>query len=144
MDVTAAPFGNQKRTPPGRGDVTLPPHTDAGIYFIGIIRTPWQIRRECPKRGNPDGPLCVSPDAEVFLGHRKSVAWTSSAGESFGRGPPRVAGLTLLETAMQQRLAPADLANSAASPLPTPFWQPKTVQNSADERLGELTPTSLT
>ncbi|HWE72424.1 MAG TPA: SAM-dependent methyltransferase [Stellaceae bacterium] len=37
---------------------TLPPATDAGIYFIGLIRTPWHSRAECPKRGTLDGPVC--------------------------------------------------------------------------------------
>jgi tRNA (adenine37-N6)-methyltransferase len=38
--------------------VELPPQTDAGIFFIGTIRTPWHSRRECPKRGSLDGPVC--------------------------------------------------------------------------------------
>ena len=43
----------------GEVAVELPPQTDAGVYFIGTIRTPWQTRRECPKRGSPDGPVCT-------------------------------------------------------------------------------------
>ena len=43
---------------PGEVTVALPPHTDAGVYFIGTIRTPWHTRGECPKRGSPDGPVC--------------------------------------------------------------------------------------
>jgi len=42
----------------GEVTVALPPQTDAGVYFIGTIRTPWRSRRECPKRGSPDGPVC--------------------------------------------------------------------------------------
>jgi tRNA (adenine37-N6)-methyltransferase len=38
--------------------VALPPQTDAGVYFIGVIRTPWKTRAECPKRGSTDGPTC--------------------------------------------------------------------------------------
>jgi tRNA (adenine37-N6)-methyltransferase len=38
--------------------VALPPRTDAGVYFIGTIHTPWQKRSECPKRGSLDGPVC--------------------------------------------------------------------------------------
>jgi tRNA-Thr(GGU) m(6)t(6)A37 methyltransferase TsaA len=38
--------------------VALPSSTDAGVYFIGTIRTPWRVREECPKRGEPDGPVC--------------------------------------------------------------------------------------
>jgi tRNA-Thr(GGU) m(6)t(6)A37 methyltransferase TsaA len=37
---------------------TLPDTPDAGVYFIGTIRTPWHSRAECPKRGTLDGPIC--------------------------------------------------------------------------------------
>jgi tRNA-Thr(GGU) m(6)t(6)A37 methyltransferase TsaA len=42
------------------GEVTaaLPSQQDAGLYFIGTIRTPWLSRRDCPKRGSFDGPVC--------------------------------------------------------------------------------------
>lgn len=43
---------------PGEVAVELPPAMDAGLYFIGRIRTPWQRRADCPRRGAPDGPVC--------------------------------------------------------------------------------------
>lgn len=43
---------------PGEVTATLPDHPDAGIYFIGRIRTPWLTRESCPKRGEATGPLC--------------------------------------------------------------------------------------
>jgi tRNA-Thr(GGU) m(6)t(6)A37 methyltransferase TsaA len=43
----------------GEVAVALPPGTDAGVYFIGTIHTPWRIRGECPKRGSLDGPVCT-------------------------------------------------------------------------------------
>jgi tRNA-Thr(GGU) m(6)t(6)A37 methyltransferase TsaA len=43
---------------PGEVAVALPPQADAGVFFIGVIRTPWRSRAECPKRGGPDGPVC--------------------------------------------------------------------------------------
>jgi len=43
---------------PGEVAVPLPGAVDAGVYFIGVIRTPWKTREECPKRGGPDGPIC--------------------------------------------------------------------------------------
>jgi len=43
----------------GEVAVELPAQTDAGLYFIGVIRTPWHTRQECPKRGSPDGPVCT-------------------------------------------------------------------------------------
>ncbi|HEY2621245.1 MAG TPA: SAM-dependent methyltransferase [Acetobacteraceae bacterium] len=49
---------NQSVLRPGEVAVALPAETDAGVYFLGTIRTPWRTREECPKRGEPDGPVC--------------------------------------------------------------------------------------
>src|ERR1700760_1271780 len=43
----------------GEVAAALPAHPDAGVYFIGTIRTPWHQREDCPKRGNLDGPICT-------------------------------------------------------------------------------------
>jgi tRNA-Thr(GGU) m(6)t(6)A37 methyltransferase TsaA len=43
---------------PGEVAVTAPPPTDAGLVFIGRIRTPWTDRMECPRQGRLDGPTC--------------------------------------------------------------------------------------
>src|SRR5262245_66502461 len=34
---------------PGEVTVPLPAATDAGLYFVGRIRTPWTARKDCPK-----------------------------------------------------------------------------------------------
>jgi tRNA (adenine37-N6)-methyltransferase len=31
---------------------------DAALVFIGVIRTPWATRAECPRYGSPNGPMC--------------------------------------------------------------------------------------
>jgi tRNA-Thr(GGU) m(6)t(6)A37 methyltransferase TsaA len=38
--------------------VELPAPNDAGLIFIGRIRTPWANRLECPRQGRGDGPIC--------------------------------------------------------------------------------------
>ena len=43
---------------PGELSVDLPARTDAEVYFIGRIRTPWSDRLECPRQGRADGPTC--------------------------------------------------------------------------------------
>ena len=45
---------------PGEVAVPLPQHPDAGLYFIGRIRTPWTRREDCPK--NP-----AEADAECTI-----------------------------------------------------------------------------
>lgn len=38
--------------------VSLPASHDAGLYYIGRIRTPWTSRLEAPRQGRQDGPIC--------------------------------------------------------------------------------------
>jgi len=42
----------------GEVAVDFPAATDAGLVFIGTIRTPWTSRMETPRQGRPDGPPC--------------------------------------------------------------------------------------
>jgi tRNA-Thr(GGU) m(6)t(6)A37 methyltransferase TsaA len=44
---------------PGEQAVELPATTDAGVYFIGRIRTPWTDRRDCPKNGRESQAICT-------------------------------------------------------------------------------------
>ena len=60
----------------GEVSVQLPAGFDAGLYFIGRIRTPWRERRECPRQGDSTaGPLCR---IELF------APWTTAL-EGIGR-----------------------------------------------------------
>jgi tRNA-Thr(GGU) m(6)t(6)A37 methyltransferase TsaA len=43
---------------PGELAVPLPDRTDARLIFIGRIHTPFPTRRDCPRQGTPDGPVC--------------------------------------------------------------------------------------
>lgn len=45
-------------TRPGEIEADLPVRADAALTFIGRIRTPFPTRAECPRRGQPDGPIC--------------------------------------------------------------------------------------
>ena len=44
---------------PGEIAVTLPDKFDAGVYFIGRIRTPWTKRDECPKNARGSDAVCT-------------------------------------------------------------------------------------
>jgi len=55
----------------GEVAIELPAATDAGVYFIGTIHTPWRVRSACPKRGSPDGPIC-----SIVVGSRWRAALT--------------------------------------------------------------------
>jgi tRNA-Thr(GGU) m(6)t(6)A37 methyltransferase TsaA len=43
----------------GEVAVTLPDQTDAALYFIGRIRTPWQRRDQCPKNPRESDAVCT-------------------------------------------------------------------------------------
>jgi tRNA-Thr(GGU) m(6)t(6)A37 methyltransferase TsaA len=43
---------------PGERSVVLEPPADAAVRFIGVIRTPWTDRKDCPRQGRVDGPDC--------------------------------------------------------------------------------------
>ena len=49
------PFGIRE----GEIAASLPGTTDAGLYFIGRIRTPWQRREDCPKNARESDAVCT-------------------------------------------------------------------------------------
>lgn len=59
---------------PNEVAVTAPPPDDAGLVFIGRIRTPWATRAECPKRGDADGPICRIEVFEPWVAALDGVA----------------------------------------------------------------------
>jgi tRNA (adenine37-N6)-methyltransferase len=59
----------------GEVAVALPSRSDAGLYFIGKIHTPWRTRQECPKRSRLDGPIC-----SIVVDERWRMALTGLAG----------------------------------------------------------------
>ncbi len=44
---------------PGEVAIELPEDFDAGVYFVGRIRTPWQRREECPKNARESDAVCT-------------------------------------------------------------------------------------
>ena len=44
---------------PGEITVELPEKTDAGVYFIGRIHTPWKTRDDCPKNARGSDAVCT-------------------------------------------------------------------------------------
>lgn len=44
---------------PGEVTTDLPENFDAGVYFIGHIRTPWTTREECPKNARESDAVCT-------------------------------------------------------------------------------------
>ena len=44
---------------PGEKTVELPATTDAGLYYIGRIHTPWKTRDDCPKNARESDAICT-------------------------------------------------------------------------------------
>src|SRR5262245_17964834 len=47
--------------------ITPPARVDAGLVFIGTIRTPWTSRLDCPRQGRLDGPICRIEVSEPWV-----------------------------------------------------------------------------
>ena len=58
--------------------VDMPPARDAGLVFIGRIRTPWKSRLETPRQGRHDGPVCRLEIFEPWVPAIKGVDFYSN------------------------------------------------------------------
>jgi tRNA (adenine37-N6)-methyltransferase len=67
-------------TRPGETEGGAPARVDAGLVFIGRIRTPYATRDDCPRQGCPEGPVC-----RIDLARRDLLTQSpKSNGEIFG------------------------------------------------------------
>ena len=55
--------------------VEAPAATDAGLVFIGTIRTPWTSRLVTPRQGRADGPVCQQALAGIEQFERLEVLY---------------------------------------------------------------------
>src|SRR5258707_15717980 len=62
----------------GEVAVDMPTPRDAGLVFIGRIRTPWTSRLETPRQGRADGPVCRLEIFEPFVPAIKGVDFYSN------------------------------------------------------------------
>jgi tRNA (Thr-GGU) A37 N-methylase len=58
--------------------VEMPPARDAGLVFIGRIRTPWTSRLEVPRQGSHDGPVCRLEIFEPWVPALKGIDFYSN------------------------------------------------------------------
>ena len=106
---------------PGEIAVALPAATDAGVYFIGRIHTPWKVRQDCPKRGSPDGPVCsiVVDDRwrdglTDLAGHKRVqvLYWMHQARRDLVLQTPLRTGATTGTFALRSPVRPNPIASS--------------------------------
>jgi len=58
---------------PGEIAVDMPKANDAGLVFIGRIRTPWKSREDAPRQGSLTGPVCRLEIFEPWVPALKGV-----------------------------------------------------------------------
>ena len=58
--------------------VELPKASNASLYFIGRIRTPWTSREMTPRQGRHDGPVCRLEIFEPWVPALKGVDFYSN------------------------------------------------------------------
>lgn len=62
---------------PGEVAGELPAAFDAGLYYIGRIRTPWTRRADCPKNARESDALCTVELAPAFHAALEGLAGTT-------------------------------------------------------------------
>jgi len=111
----------EKTLRPGEVAIDLPAQTDAGVYFIGIIHTPWRTRGECPKRGSPDGPICSIVVADRWRAALSDIAnhpriqvlyWMHRARRDLVLQTPLRTGQTTGSFALRSPVRPNPIASS--------------------------------
>jgi tRNA-Thr(GGU) m(6)t(6)A37 methyltransferase TsaA len=78
MTQSASTAGTPSDIRDGEVTITLPGQFDAGLYFIGRIRTPWTHRKDCPhnaREARERGDIC-----KVELDPRYAAGLTGVAG----------------------------------------------------------------
>src|ERR1700744_1015674 len=68
----------ESETREGEPAVDMPPARDAGLVFIGRIRTPWTSRLMTPRQGRHDGPVCRLEIFEPWVAAIKGVDFYSN------------------------------------------------------------------
>lgn len=106
---------------PGEVAVPLPPSADAELYFIGLIRTPWRTRSECPRQGSADGPVCsvivderwrLALNGLAGLPHIQVLYWMDQARRDLVLQMPRGADAPVGTFALRSPARPNPVASS--------------------------------
>jgi tRNA-Thr(GGU) m(6)t(6)A37 methyltransferase TsaA len=71
------PSGAEFGARPGEEAVDLPGAFDAGLYFVGRVRTPWTLRADCPRNSGQSEAVCTLEVDPRFVPALRSLAGTS-------------------------------------------------------------------
>lgn len=106
----------------GEVTVDLPGAADAGVWFIGRVRTPWTARGDCPRHGDaqagPDVVLEIDPRWVAALAglakasHVQVLYWMHLSRRDLVRQSPRNDGTTTGTFALRSPVRPNPIASS--------------------------------
>jgi tRNA-Thr(GGU) m(6)t(6)A37 methyltransferase TsaA len=108
---------------PGEVATELPPGYDAGVYFIGRIRTPWTRREQCPRNARESEAVCTIEVDERFAralcdidtcSHLLVLYWMDKSRRDLVLQVPRGYGRTRGTFALRSPARPNPIATSVA------------------------------
>lgn len=112
---------------PGEMAVSPPDSFDAGLWFIGRLRTPWTDRSQCPKQGD----AATGPDCRIELDPRwlpalqgltagqrlQCLYWMDRARRDLVLQSPRHGGTLVGTFALRSPVRPNPVASSVVTLL---------------------------
>lgn len=104
--------------------VEAPTPDHAGLVFIGMIRTPWTSRLDCPRMGRSDGPVCrieihepwvAALDGIEAYGRLEVLYWLHQSRRDLVRQSPADDGVTRGTFALRTPVRPNPIGTSIAT-----------------------------
>src|SRR5436190_10725264 len=101
--------------------VDMPAPRDAGLIFIGRIRTPWTSREDTPRQGSHTGPVCrleiFEPWAPAlqgvdFYNHLEVIYWLHHSLRNLVLQSPKKNGLTRGTFSLRSPVRPNPIGTS--------------------------------
>ena len=105
----------------GEVAVEMPRPNDAGLVFIGRIRTPWKSREETPRQGSHTGPVCRLEIFEPwvpalrgveFYRHLEVIYWLNRSRRDLVLQSPKHDGSTRGTFSLRSPLRPNPIGTS--------------------------------
>ena len=105
----------------GEVAVEMPKNFDAGLIFIGRIRTPWRSREDTPRQGSHTGPVCrleiFDPWVPAlkgvdFYNHLEVIYWLHHSMRNLVLQSPKKNGLTRGTFSLRSPVRPNPIGTS--------------------------------
>jgi len=105
----------------GEVAVEMPKPSDAGLVFIGRIRTPWTSREDTPRQGSHNGPVCRLEIFEPwvpalkgvdFYNHLEVIYWLHHSRRNLVLQSPKKNGLTRGTFSLRSPVRPNPIGTS--------------------------------